>query len=89
MRKLIDAGDSHARFVRLITVTCDITTPRYWWTESDTYQVGTVRCSCSTMHTITRRPFTMDDFSTDGGFGTHKTDTKACAADKRANSREV
>ena len=71
MRKLIDAGDSHAKFARLITVTCDITAPRYWWTEFDTYKVGTVRCSCSTMHTITRRPFTVDDFSTDGGLGTH------------------
>lgn len=71
MRKLIRNGDSHAKFMRFVTVTCDITAPRYWWTEFDTYKVGTVRCSCSTMHTITRRPFTMDDFSTDGGLGTH------------------
>lgn len=66
MKKLIRAGDDHAKFMRFITVTCDITAPRYWWTEFDTYKVGTVRCSCSTMHTITKKHLELDDFSHDG-----------------------
>lgn len=66
MQKLIRNGDDHAKFMRFVTVTCDITAPRYWWTEFDTYKVGTVRCSCSTMHTITKREITLDMFSLDG-----------------------
>lgn len=73
MKKLIRAGDDHAKFMRFITVTCDITAPRYWWTEFDTYKVGTVRCSCSTMHTITKKHLELDDFSHDGYAVQHET----------------
>lgn len=64
-KKLVKAGADHSKFMRMITVTCDITAPRYWWTEFDTYKVGTVRNSCSTMHTIHKEPFTAKDFSFD------------------------
>ena len=63
MRKLALSGDDHGKFARFITVTVDITAPLYWWKEFDTYKVGTVRNSCSTMHTITEKEFTLDDFS--------------------------
>ena len=63
MRKLTKAGTDHGKFMRMITVTCDITAPLYWWKEADTYKVGTVANSCSTMHTITHKEFTLDDFS--------------------------
>ena len=63
MRKLVKAGSDHSKFMRMITVTCDITAPLYWWKEFDTYKVGTVRNSCSTMHKITEKEFTLDDFS--------------------------
>ena len=62
-KKLVSAGSDHSKFMRMINVTCDITAPRYWWTEFDTYKVGTVRNSCSTMHTIHQKEFTLDDFS--------------------------
>lgn len=63
MKKLVKAGSDHSKFMRMINVTCDITAPMYWWKEFDTYKVGTVRNSCSTMHTITEKEFTLDDFS--------------------------
>ena len=63
MKKLVNAGSDHSKFMRMINVTCDITAPRYWWPEFDTYKVGTVRDSCSTMHTIAEKEFTVDDFS--------------------------
>jgi len=63
MKSLIKAGTDHSKFMRMITVTVDITAPRYWWTEADTYKVGTVRNSCSTMHKIHSKVFTIDDFS--------------------------
>ena len=63
MKKLVRAGTDHRKFMRMINVTCDITAPMYWWKEFDTYKVGTVRNSCSTMHTVTNKPFTLDDFS--------------------------
>jgi len=56
-------ADSHAKFLRMITVSMDVTAPLYWWKEYDTYKVGTVANSCSTMHRIHVRPLTMDDFS--------------------------
>jgi hypothetical protein len=65
MKRLVKSGSDHSKFMRMITVTCDITAPRYWWAETDTYKVGTVRNSCSTMHTIHKREFTLDDFSHD------------------------
>ena len=63
MTRLSKAGTDHSKFLRMINVTCDITAPLYWWKEYDTYKVGTVANSCSTMHTITNREFTLDDFS--------------------------
>jgi hypothetical protein len=62
--KLVKAGDSHAKCMRMITVWCDIIAPRYFWTEFDTYHYM-VRCSESTMHTITRREIVKEDFSLD------------------------
>ncbi len=63
MKQLTSAGDDHSKFLRMITVTCDITAPLYWWKEFDTYKVGTVANSCSTMHKIHTKEFTDDDFS--------------------------
>ena len=63
MEKLVRAGTEHRKFMRMIVVWMDITAPLYWWKEFDTYKVGTVADSCSTMHTIHKREFTLDDFS--------------------------
>lgn len=63
MVKLCNAGTDHGKFMRMITVTADITAPLYWWKEYDTYKVGTVANSCSTMHKIADKEFTLDDFS--------------------------
>lgn len=63
MRKLCHAGSDHRKFLRQILVSMDITAPLYWWKEFDTYKVGTVANSCSTMHTIHKKPFGLDDFS--------------------------
>ena len=63
MKSLIKAGSDHRKFLRFINVTCDIVAPLYWWKEFDTYKVGTVRNSCSTIHTIAKKEFTLDDFS--------------------------
>ncbi len=63
MKQLSAAGTDHRKFMRMITVTMDITAPLYWWKEYDTYKVGTVANSCSTMHKIHTKEFTMDDFS--------------------------
>lgn len=63
MKQLVRAGSDHSKFMRMITVTCDITAPMYWWKEMDTYKVGTVRNSCSTMHKIMSKPFELNDFS--------------------------
>lgn len=65
MKKLVKAGSDHSKFMRMINVTCDITAPLYWWAEYDTYKVGTVRNSCSKMHKIHEKEFTLDDFSID------------------------
>lgn len=63
MKKLVKAGTDHRKFMRMITVYVDITAPLYWWKEFDTYKVGAVCNSCSTMHKITEKPFEMNDFS--------------------------
>ena len=65
MKTLSKAGDDHGKFLRMINVTVDITAPLYWWKEFDTYKVGTVANSCSTMHKIHDKEFTLDDFSHD------------------------
>lgn len=63
MRKLALSGDDHGKFARFINVTADITAPLYWWKEFDTYKIGTVSNSCSTMHKIMDKPFEVYDFS--------------------------
>ena len=63
MKALSKAGSDHAKFLRMINVTVDITAPLYWLKEFDTYKVGTVANSCSTMHKIHAKEFTVDDFS--------------------------
>ena len=62
-KKLTQAGPDHRKFLRQIMVSMDITAPLYWWKEYDTYKVGTVANSCSTMHKIHEKEFTLDDFS--------------------------
>lgn len=63
MEQLASGGPVHAKYRRMITVYVDITAPLYWWKEFDTYKVGTVANSCSTMHKIAAKEFTLDDFS--------------------------
>ena len=63
MTRLRNAGTDHRKFMRMITVYLDITAPLYWWKEFDTYKVGTVANSCSTMHKIAAKEFTLEDFS--------------------------
>lgn len=65
MKRLCNAGTDHRKFMRMITVYMDITAPLYWWKEFDTYKVGTVANSCSTMHKISDKAFALDDFSTE------------------------
>ena len=65
MKSLVKAGSDHSKFMRMINVTADIIAPLYWWKEFDTYKVGTVRNSCSTMHKIAEKEFELDDFSHD------------------------
>lgn len=63
MVQLAKAGSDHRKYLRMIVVYVDITAPLYWWKEFDTYKVGTVANSCSTMHKIHAKEFTLDDFS--------------------------
>lgn len=63
MKKLVKAGSDHAKFMRMLNVTMDVTAPVYWWSEYDTYKVGTVANSCSKMHKLASKEFTFDDFS--------------------------
>ena len=63
MKRLRNAGADHRKFMRMITVYVDLTGPLYWWKEFDTYKVGTVANSCSTMHKIHEKEFTLEDFS--------------------------
>lgn len=65
MKNLREAGTDHRKYMRMLTVYLDITAPLYWWKEFDTYKVGTVANSCSTMHKIHDKEFTLEDFSTD------------------------
>ena len=63
MKTLSAAGNDHGKFLRMINVTVDLTAPMYWWKEFDTYKVGTVANSCSTMHKLTAKEFELEDFS--------------------------
>ncbi len=65
MKRLRNAGTDHRKFMRMIAVYVDLTGPLYWWKEFDTYKVGTVANSCSTMHKIAEKQFTLEDFSTE------------------------
>ena len=65
MKRLRNAGTDHRKFMRMIVVYVDITAPLYWWKEFDTYKVGTVANSCSTMHEIHAKEFALEDFSTE------------------------
>lgn len=80
MKQLVQAGSDHSKFMRMINVTVDVTAPLYWWKEADTYKVGTVRNSCSTMHKISAKEFELDDFSHDHLFDNNNTlDYIVCA----------
>lgn len=63
MMRLVKAGTDHRKFMRMIVVYVDVTAPLYWYKELETYKVGTVSNSCSTMHSIHKKPFFVDDFS--------------------------
>ena len=63
MKRLFKGGTEHRKYLRFLTITMDITAPLYWWKEADTYVVGKVQNSCSTMHKIHSKEFTLDDFS--------------------------
>lgn len=65
LQNLVKSGSDHRKFMRQIFVSVDITAPLYWWKEFDTYKVGTVANSCSTMHKLTHKQFELDDFSKD------------------------
>ena len=76
--RLVQSGDCHAKCMRMVTVWFDLTAPRYFWTQFDTYKY-LVRCSESTMHTITRRPLKLEDFEIDEQDGASELFTKAFA----------
>lgn len=63
--RLAKAGSDHRKYLRMVLVSVDVTAPLYWWKEFDTYKVGTVANSCSTMHKIHAKPFTREDFACD------------------------
>lgn len=65
MQRLSKAGSEHRKYLRMLPVWCNITAPLYWWEEFDTYKIGTVANSCSTMHKIHEKEFTLEDFSTE------------------------
>lgn len=74
MKRLAAGGPVHAKYRRMITVYVDITAPLYWWKEFDTYKVGTVANSCSTMHKIHAKEFTLEDFSCEHLITSHDSD---------------
>ena len=78
MQSLVKSGTDHSKFMRMINVTMDITAPMYWAKEMDTYKVGTVRNSCSTMHKIHSKEFTLDDFSCEHLFYDIEDTLKEC-----------
>ena len=76
MKRLRNAGTDHRKFMRMITVYLDVTAPLYWWKEFDTYKVGTVANSCSTMHKIADKEFEEGDFSTEHLFDAESEDVE-------------
>ena len=89
MMRLILGGSSHAKYRRMINVTVDITAPLYWWKEFDTYKVGTVANSCSTMHKIHARELTIDDFSHERMTGSSLRLLKNCILNELNYNREM
>ena len=81
MMRLAKGGPVHAKYRRMITVYVDITAPLYWWKEFDTYKVGTVANSCSTMHKIAAKEFTLEDFSHEHLMGTQEYEESSCWED--------
>lgn len=79
MMCLVKAGDEHAKFMRMIHVSMDILAPLYWWKQADTYKVGFITNSCSTMHKIQAKEFVRDDFSNE-----HLDDEYICATEDPA-----
>lgn len=79
MMRLVKAGDEHAKFMRMIHVSMDILAPLYWWKQADTYKVGFITNSCSTMHKIQAKEFVWDDFSNE-----HLDDEYICATEDPA-----
>ena len=75
MKNLCKAGTDHRKFVRMIIVSMDVTAPLYWWKEADTYQVGVTKNSCSTMHKIHEKEFTLKDFSCEHLFNEYERHT--------------
>lgn len=87
MKRLRNAGTDHRKYLRMITVYCDITAPLYWWKEFDTYKVGTVANSCSTMHKIHAKEFTLNDFSHEH-LNTHAIEVLKKTIDELNNYRD-
>lgn len=81
MKRLRNAGTDHRKFMRMITVYLDITAPLYWWKEFDTYKIGTVANSCSTMHKIAEKEFTLEDFSCEHLMGIPEYEESSCWED--------
>lgn len=81
MQKLARLGTDHRKYLRMIEVYVDITAPLYWWKEFDTYKIGTVANSCSTMHRITEKEFTESDFSIENLSGNARENFKRTIAD--------
>mgnify|MGYP005765415755 CR=1 FL=1 len=88
MMKLAKAGSVHGKFRRMIAVYADITAPLYWWKEFDTYKVGTVANSCSTMHKIHAKEFVLDDFSQEQLIGFWETPLRESIG-RRNKTREM
>lgn len=88
MTRLSNAGTDHRKFMRMITVYLDITAPLYWWKEFDTYKVGTVANSCSTMHKIADKEFTLEDFSCEH-LDTYREHTMYCPTEYRFSSMDI
>lgn len=88
MTTLRNAGTDHRKFMRMIAVYVDITAPLYWWKEFDTYKVGTVANSCSTMHKIADKEFTLEDFSCEH-LDTYREHTMYCPTEYRFSSMDI
>ena len=89
MKKLAKGGPVHAKYRRMMVVYVDITAPLYWWKEFDTYKVGTVANSCSTMHRIQEKEFTLDDFSHEHLFDSANKEDTDCWIEVSEDSYKI